>query len=59
MYFTINIPSRKVIFQVWVEEAVKVNHKINLARAAHREALSRQVEKELCLSREKFFLLPH
>jgi hypothetical protein len=57
MYFTINIPYRKMIFQVRLEENLKSNKPFDLEQAVRREAIIRQIENEISDSRNQYFLL--
>jgi hypothetical protein len=57
MYFSINIPYRKVVFQVRVEQAIQ-SRPMDLARAIRRNETNRKIQQEIQRSREQFFLLP-
>jgi hypothetical protein len=57
MYFTINIPYRKVTFQVRVEQTAREAEDADLGQAARRQALTCQVETEISHSRNRYFLL--
>lgn len=57
MHFTINIPYRRVIFQVRVEEAANKENRMDLDQVARRQTLTRQVEKDISHSQNSYFML--
>lgn len=57
MHFSINIPHRKVVFQVRVEQTTGKKPS-DLSLAVRRQEIHRQVEQDIKRSREHFSLLP-
>ncbi len=58
MYFAINIPYRKIIFYVRMEQTVSANKPADLSWVARRHGSNRRFEQEIERSRVQFFLLP-